>query len=188
MTRRVWLTFDDGPLPEATAPILWVLAAYDIRACFFVLGRWAERYPVLLERAVAAGHRVGSHSYDHPHMTQLTDRAARAQLVRTDAAIGYLMGAERLYRPPYGDHDARIGAMVEALGYRTVLWTVDSHDWDPLRQDGSWVEATLERMRDLDDCTVLAHDIYASTAAHLDRFIRGVKSLGDVVFQEPASL
>lgn len=71
-TRRIALTFDDGPHYKYTAEILDILAEYDVKATFFVVGELAERYPELILRELADGHEVGNHTWSHPRLSRLT--------------------------------------------------------------------------------------------------------------------
>ena len=63
--KAVYLTFDDGPIPEATPFVLEMLARYGIRATFFVVGDNVRKYPEVFRQVVAAGHRIGNHTFNH---------------------------------------------------------------------------------------------------------------------------
>ncbi|QFG24404.1 polysaccharide deacetylase family protein [Actinomadura sp. WMMB 499] len=99
---RVELTFDDGP-DAYTPQVLEVLRAHDARAVFYVTGEKAAARPGLVREIVAEGHRVENHSWNHPHLTDLTPAQVRRQLADTSAAIEKA-GAPRptLLRPPSG--------------------------------------------------------------------------------------
>ncbi len=86
---QVALTFDDGPNPPRTDQILEILEGRGVRATFFVLGKWVERFPQAFERIVARGHAIGNHS--HLHLTNLGD------FDRAEAAIGNLLGRPTNY-------------------------------------------------------------------------------------------
>jgi peptidoglycan/xylan/chitin deacetylase (PgdA/CDA1 family) len=137
--RLLALTFDDGP-GDCTAPILDLLGEHAARATFFVLGRYADERPELVARARAEGHELGNHTYDHPDAAHVKDDAElRGQLARTSAAIRLAAGVEpRLVRPPYGKEPCRLGRLAAELGLEpTVLWSVQSWDWEsPAEQDG----------------------------------------------------
>lgn len=95
--RSVYLTFDDGPIPESTPFILETLAKFGARATFFMVGENVERHPELYQRIVDAGHRVGNHTYNHMggakhSIKTYTDNARRAdELIHSN-----------LFRPPHG--------------------------------------------------------------------------------------
>ena len=123
------LTFDDGPSPY-TDDILAVLERYTLRATFFVIGSRVHANASLLRRVAAAGHAVGNHSWDHAHLTALSAPEIESQIARTSAAITEAVGiAPTLFRPPFGERDDRVDAVVERLGLTTMLWDVDSEDW-----------------------------------------------------------
>ena len=74
---------------------------------------------------IRRGHTVGLHSWDHPHMSELTDAQVLSQIDRSEAVLSPLLGgAPTLFRPPYGEHDARIDRLLEERGYTEVLWNV----------------------------------------------------------------
>ena len=134
--KLVALTFDDGPNPEdgGTADILEVLAKYNVKATFFMLGSQAEEYPEMAKKVADAGHQVCSHSYSHASEHYL-DKASASdvvdQLTKAREAIAAAVGYEPAYmRPPGGnvDVDAIVAAGTLADGY--IGWSVDPHDYD----------------------------------------------------------
>ena len=80
-SKVVYLTFDDGPIPECTPHVLDILARYGVKASFFMVGENAERYPDLLQRVRAEGHTVGNHSVNHLHLTGLTDEEIYSEII-----------------------------------------------------------------------------------------------------------
>ena len=135
----VAFSFDAGADAGFAAQILDTLAANGIHASFGMTGRWAERYPKLLERIVREGHHLINHTYDHASMTGATTKTAPLtreqrweELDRTEAIVMQLTGAttKPYFRPPYGAYDASVNEDVGARGYAyNVLWTVDSRGW-----------------------------------------------------------
>ena len=89
-TKRVWLTFDDGPHPANTDKVLATLAQHGIKATFFVVGENVKARKPVVQRVFDAGHRIGNHSYSHPNLTTLTDAQIRDQIVKTEALISSL--------------------------------------------------------------------------------------------------
>lgn len=121
---RVFLTFDDGPTPGITEYILQQLDKYNAKATFFCLGKNVEMYPDLYERIIAAGHKVGNHSYSH---IKGWGRSEEEYVEDVDFANQFVHSD--LYRPPYG----RItGAQAKALAprYRLIMWDVLSQDYN----------------------------------------------------------
>lgn len=121
----VYLTFDDGPTAAYTPQVLQILARHKAKATFFVIGQQAAARPDLVRRARAAGHAVGSHTWDHPNLTTLSAAQVSSQLTRTNATLGRVT----CMRPPYGAVNANVGAIARRVGLTPVLWNVDSRDW-----------------------------------------------------------
>jgi peptidoglycan-N-acetylglucosamine deacetylase len=119
------LTFDDGPDPDDTPPVLDILARHGARATFFLVGERAARYPEIVARIRAEGHAVGNHSWDHPSLPRLTGRAIVEQLRRTEAVLG----RSRLMRPPYGDQSLASYLHSRRLGHTVVTWSAVGLDW-----------------------------------------------------------
>jgi peptidoglycan-N-acetylglucosamine deacetylase len=186
--KQVWLTFDDGPHPVRTAKVLDVLSSHGITACFFLIGKNAEQFPALVARIEREGHRVGNHTYAHPQLTTLTAAKVREQLLRTERILGTHLKSPKLFRPPFGAHNATVDSVVAGLGYRTILWNVDTVDWNKAFQPDKWVTHGLAQIKARNNSVVLNHDIHATTAAHLDTFIRKIKRLGNVTFMRASTL
>jgi peptidoglycan/xylan/chitin deacetylase (PgdA/CDA1 family) len=121
------LTFDDGPHPVDTPPLLDLLERHGAKATFFVVGKSARRYPELIERMAGAGHALGNHTWDHPSLPSLKGRYRRRQLAWTEEVLG--PHSSGLFRPPYGEQSP--GSRIDALrlGLRPVCWDVIAEDW-----------------------------------------------------------
>ena len=103
----VCLTFDDGPDPILTPPLLDVLRDHGIRATFFVIGEKAERYPGIVRRMAAEGHCVGNHSFLHGEPSSISASQLCQEVRRTAKLLAGLLGHEvRLFRPPHGNVSA----------------------------------------------------------------------------------
>lgn len=127
--RVVALTFDDGPSATYTPQVLAVLARDGVRATFFDVGEEVQAHPDLVRQEVRAGDRVGSHSYDHPDLTRLSDAAVRSELGRTDDLLRAEGVASRCIRPPYGAQDLRVQQLIAEWHSSTLLWDVAPDDW-----------------------------------------------------------
>lgn len=127
---QVALTFDDGPDPNWTQPILDVLARYGVPATFFVLGSSAQRHPGLVNAMVAGGHSVQNHTWGHPYLTGLPDDGVRGQLSGTSDVVAEITGNRPIcWRPPYGATDARVDQLAAGLGMNKVMWNVAPNDY-----------------------------------------------------------
>lgn len=122
----VYLTFDDGPIPECTPQILDILSHYGVQATFFMVADNAVRYPHLLERIRKQGHRIGNHTYHH----------MRGCLVGTNTYLDDVQLAEQvlqtsLFRPPHGRMKRSQRLALLKQGYTICLWDVLTHDYNP---------------------------------------------------------
>lgn len=122
--RELFLTFDDGPIPEVTPWVLDVLADFDAKASFFCIGRNCADHPELLQRIRAEGHAVGNHTWDHPRGRRTGSFAYLRSVLRCQAMTG-----SRLFRPPYGSITRRQAAALRRR-FEIVMWDVLSMDFD----------------------------------------------------------
>jgi peptidoglycan/xylan/chitin deacetylase (PgdA/CDA1 family) len=144
---RIALTFDDGPHPVHTAPLLDALAELDAPATFFVVGKGVEANPELVARIARDGHELGNHTYQHRYLPLARSRSVERELRATDRAIERVTGTvPTLARPPYGGRSPRNVRVFHRLRKRIVLWDVNSFDWRgaPAEQV---VERVLERAK-----------------------------------------
>lgn len=125
-SKVVYLTFDDGPIPECTPQVLDILAQYGVKASFFMVGENAERYPDLLARVRAEGHAIGNHTYHHMHGCQET-----AEYYVADAQHGAEVLKTSLFRPPHGRMRFSQKKALLDKGYKIYLWDVLTHDYNP---------------------------------------------------------
>jgi peptidoglycan/xylan/chitin deacetylase (PgdA/CDA1 family) len=140
---RVALTFDaehpDRPWcpPGNAERILSALADRDVRATFFIQGRWAESQPECASRIVSEGHLVGHHTHYHARMPLLSDAGMESDLAEGRRAIQDHAGIDPRpwFRCPFGagHDDPRVTGVLARLGYRNVHWHVELEDWEPWR-------------------------------------------------------
>lgn len=126
----VYLTFDDGPHPEFTGPLLDLLAAHDAKATFFLVGDQIERSRALVERMVAEGHQIGNHSFSHPRFGRLTMAERMAEIDRVERLLTGFDGREtHLFRPPRGE--LQLMSLLHFLrhGRKVAIWSYDSLDY-----------------------------------------------------------
>tara|TARA_R110001592_G_scaffold29262_1_gene106287 strand:- start:296 stop:913 length:618 start_codon:yes stop_codon:yes gene_type:complete len=123
-TKKIYLTFDDGPTPEVTAWVLSVLKKYEIKATFFVVGENVKKHPEIYQQLINEGHAIGNHTYNHLNgwktksFNYLNNVANCAELVKTN-----------LFRPPYGRiKNTQIKKLKQE--YSIIMWDVLSGDFD----------------------------------------------------------
>ena len=169
---KIALTFDDGPDGKITDEILDILDEYGIKATFFVIGKNCEEHPEILERIANNGHEIGNHTYSHPHLTGLNRSRLSQELRKTEEIVFNITGTKtNLFRPPEGVYSELIAQTCDSLGYRAILWSVDTTDWRS--PDADKIVGTV-----LDNASpgviILCHDYIAgksNTPAALRKFI-----------------
>ena len=169
--QQLWLTFDDGPHPRHTVAILEALARHRLRATFFVIGSRAREFMPVVRQAAAAGHRIGNHSYSHPRLSELPAATVRDEILRTEELIAPYLGAQKLFRPPYGARNATVDAITAGLGYRTLLWSLDTLDWQAAFQPARWARRAARRVWLQEAPLLLMHDDRPGTAATMEGFL-----------------
>jgi peptidoglycan-N-acetylglucosamine deacetylase len=132
--REIALTYDDGPNDPYTLRLLDILAAYNVRATFFLIGRFVRQRPQIVRALTDAGHTVGNHTMTHPVLLWERPSRVREELAGCNAAIEDATGeAVRFFRPPHGARRPDILRTAHELGLTPVLWNVMGHDWDAPR-------------------------------------------------------
>ncbi len=129
---EVALTFDDGPSPSSTIPILSYLERTGTPATFLVIGDQVAAYPEVVRREWHDGFAIGVHTWDHLNMARLTPTAAMRELSRTLDAIHSALGANAciwFWRPPYGSYTPANVREAQQLGLSTIMWDDDPRDW-----------------------------------------------------------
>jgi peptidoglycan-N-acetylglucosamine deacetylase len=122
--KKIYFTFDDGPVPEITPWVLDQLAAYQAKATFFCLGKNVEKYPELYRRILAEGHTVGNHTHTH-----LNGWKCANDDYYQDIEVAKTTISSSLFRPPYGKlRKSQIRDLRKK--YRIVMWDVLSYDFD----------------------------------------------------------
>lgn len=176
--RYVTLTFDDGPSPDATPPVLRMLAAHHIRAAFFFIGRnldgssrRAAASRKVAKDVLAAGHFVGSHTTDHLPLTTLDRTRQAAEIDDGIASIEHAIGVKPfLFRPPYGALDGTAEALVRDRNLEIVMWSVEVGDMKHRDEDAMFY-GLVQQIDFGGGGTVLMHDIHRSSVNVLKRLL-----------------
>lgn len=122
--KSCYLTFDDGPIPEITPWVLDLLAQYNIKATFFVVGENVHKYPEIYHRIIEEGHAVGNHTYNHLQGLKTPNKEFYQNIEKTDRLIG-----SNLFRPPHG-LVKRSQYRYLKQKYKLIMWDVISCDYN----------------------------------------------------------
>lgn len=185
---RVALTFDAEHPDRPSAPgvqerLLDLLAGDNVRATFFIQGRWAEAYPETARRIADGGHLIGNHSHYHARMNLLSARGLRSDIAAAQAAVIDATGVDPRpwFRCPFGAGaaDQRVQKEVRGAGYRHVGWNVAGIDW-PVERTGPEVEAAIVdgAIHHGDGCVVLLHAWPDRTEAAIPGVVRRLRDAG----------
>ena len=129
----VSLTFDAAWGNEDTGKLIEILGKYNVKATFFVVGDWVEKYPESVKQLHDAGHEVMNHSDDHAHFSKLTSAAVVDNINACNDKIEAVTGVRpTLFRCPYGEYDDHVIATINSMKIKTIQWDVDSLDWKDL--------------------------------------------------------
>jgi peptidoglycan/xylan/chitin deacetylase (PgdA/CDA1 family) len=134
---KLCFTFDDGPDYRTTPILLDQLDRFGVKAAFFVNG-WkihnesagGEESREILRQMALRGHLIGSHTFSHANLATLTEEGAKAEIGQVEGQLMSTLGRTlRLFRPPFGSMGPREHSIVTRLGYRVVMWNLDTLDW-----------------------------------------------------------
>ncbi|KAL7329068.1 hypothetical protein PS15p_207234 [Mucor circinelloides] len=194
------LTYDDGPLTadagEWAEPNLYdFLAKENQKAALFYIGSNVIAAPAAAQRALADGHTLCVHTWSHPAMTSQSNEAVVAELYWTMRAIKEVTGVTtKCWRPPYGDVDDRVRAIAWQMGLTTVLWDLDTNDWNmpgdgggnlsPSTVDGyfqGWIDNYKSGKDNQHGHIVLQHELNNATVSMAEKWLPQVKAAFNVV-------
>lgn len=133
LEKRIAITFDDGPNSDYTEMLLEGLKERGVHATFFLLGTEVEKYPNIVEKIHNEGHLIGTHSYEHVNLCNLSDSAAIEQVDKTNAVLYEITGEYPEYiRPPFGCWKSNLDYETKMI---EVLWDIDPLDWKTSNSD-----------------------------------------------------
>jgi peptidoglycan/xylan/chitin deacetylase (PgdA/CDA1 family) len=185
---EVVLTFDDGPWPNNTPAVLAALAAHCTRATFFPIGKHSMWHPEILRQVAAAGHSIGSHTWDHADLTKAkTPQAATEDIEKGISAVRWALGqpAAPFFRFPALKHPP---AMVTYLGERGIgIFSTDMDSFDFKITKGPQVVASvMSKLKKNGKGIVLMHDFQRATAEAAPALLSQLKANGyKIVFMVP---
>lgn len=174
----VALTFDDGPSNNRTNDIINVLEGYEVKVTFFVLGERIKKTFEIVKKIHEAGHELGNHSWSHRKLTSLSSEEQLQELEKTNIALKSVTGRDvKWFRPPYGCHDSNLIENANRLNMYSILWTVDSLDWQ-----GDKPEILVKRvLSNIHNGAIILfhdHDNKSNTIEALPQIIKILKESG----------
>lgn len=136
----LYLTFDDGPIPEVTPWVLDQLKHYDAKATFFCIGDNIIKHPRIFSSILEEGHKIGNHTFHHSNGFNTPAKEYLQDVLLADQAIsGETAGSQgeifetgpKIFRPPYGRLTSKQARLLRREGYKIVMWDVLSQDYNP---------------------------------------------------------
>ena len=122
--REVFLTFDDGPVPEVTPLVLRILKTYNIKATFFCVGENVQKYPEVYDLLIQDGHAIGNHTFHHVKAWKTGYDSYVSEVEECNQLV-----KSKLFRPPHGQINRKIARQLRK-DYRIVMWSALTGDYD----------------------------------------------------------
>lgn len=146
--KEIYLTFDDGPIPEVTDFVLNQLARFNAKATFFTVGDNVEKYPEIVARILAQGHQLGNHTFNHLNGWRTGKKRYLENVKKCAGTLQQYLPAEKpkMFRPPYGK--LTLGQM-SALSteYRLIFWDLLTYDFDATFTPEACLNSSLAKTR-----------------------------------------
>ena len=171
-TNSIALTFDAGASDRAFVSIMDILKKHKLRITVFVTGEFASKFPQHIKRLIQDGHEIGNHSYSHPYFTQISDQEIKDEILKTEETLNSLGAANPrpLFRYPYGSRNHHTHELIQELGYKSIMWSLDTIDW---RDGAPEIKNRLYKAKAGD--IILAHLGDVETAKVLDEVLKHYK-------------
>ena len=187
--KKVAISFDCAWGVDYTDTLLDIMQKNDVRCTFFAVQFWVEKYPQYVEKIIAAGHEMGTHSRTHSYMSKQSESEIRDELTTSCQAIEKITNKKvTLFRAPYGDYDDLLIDTATDMGLYTIQWDVDSLDWKNL----SGTEIALRVINGAKNGSIiLCHNNGLHTAESLSMIFSTLKNRGyqfvpisELIYQE----
>jgi len=155
-SKKLALTYDDGPNDPHTLKLLEVLARHDVHATFLLIGRNVKQRPDIAREISKAGHVIGNHTFSHPNLIFASDDRTRTELEQCREALSDAVGEHsRMFRPPFGGRRPGTLRIARSLGLEPIMWRVTGHDWKG--KPGEYVQQRIQTQIRGGD-VILLHD------------------------------
>lgn len=144
--KQIAISFDAAWGADDTDTLIEILKKYNVKATFFVVGDWVDKYPEEVKKLSDNGHSIQNHSNTHPYMTKLSTEEMVAQLKNCNEKIAKLTGeTPTLFRCPYGDYNNAVLNATESIDMKAIQWSVDSLDWKDTATADSIAKRVIEK-------------------------------------------
>ncbi|MHB8841295.1 MAG: polysaccharide deacetylase family protein [Candidatus Aquicultor sp.] len=183
--KKVALTFDAGSASEPTREIIKALEDANVKATFFLTGKWVEENKDLAKKIADDGYPIGNHTYSHADLTKTSNNGVAYELSKTEGIIQKTTGASTkpLFRTPYGARDSRVLRVAMNSGYRSIYWTIDSLDWKSTMTADQVKNRVLSGLDN--GAIVLMHCGSSQTATILPDLLKRIKERGYEIVTVP---
>lgn len=187
--KKIAITFDTSWGVDNTKPILDVLKQEDVKATFFLIGKWVEEYPQDARLIASMGNEIGNHSDSHQDFTKLSKEQILSEINSADAKIMGVTGIKTsLFRFPEGTYNSNSVKVVEDTKHKCIQWDADSIDW---KNEGYEVEYKRVIKNIKNGSIILFHNSGKYTPKTVDMVIKKFKSQGysfvkvsDLIYKE----
>ena len=131
---KIYLTFDDGPIPEVTEWVLETLKQQEVKATFFCIGDNIKKHPAIFQKVIESGHSIGNHTFNHLKGWNSRKEEYIKNTILCEEAINEktknLNLKTKIFRPPYGKIKPSQSRILRKMGYKIIMWDVLSVDYD----------------------------------------------------------
>ena len=173
--------------------IIEVLKSNNVKATFFMVGDWVEKYPEAVKKINQEGHEIGSHSDTHPHVNQLSSEENLEEIKTSSKKIEQITNKKvTLYRPPYGEYNNTVIKVANENNYIPIQWSLDTLDYTGITGNEMW-NKIKDKISNGD--IILMHNGTEHTADSLDMIIKNIKEKGfnlvtvsDLIYKENYSI
>ena len=148
--KEIFLTFDDGPTPEITDFILAELKKYNAKATFFCIGKNVQNHPEIFGKIITDGHTVGNHTQNHLKGWNTDTDSYIDNVLTCEKTIQQFNNStitQKLFRPPYGKIKKSQAAELIKKGYKIIMWSVLSADFDTTISNEKCLENVLKNTK-----------------------------------------